>query len=74
MKMSPFYEDNTCLKVYDVNTKQVIATYDTYKQASQKLGLTEKAISYRTSTKQRFHSPKLNKEVTCRISKREEAA
>lgn len=74
MKMSRFYEDNTCIKVYDIATKSVIATYDNYRRASDGLGVTMKVISKRTIKKERFFSPKMNKEVTCRIARKEVAA
>ena len=74
MKISKFYEESTCIKVYDTQTKQVIAVFDNYKKASFGLGVTEKAVNYRTSNKLRFFSPKLNKEVATRISKKEQVA
>jgi hypothetical protein len=63
-----FGQDEVCIKVYDPEKKEVIATYDTYKEASSKLGLTYKVISAAAKNRTRRFCERLNKEIAIRIS------
>jgi hypothetical protein len=69
--LTMFQEDNTCVKVYDVETKEVIITFPNYKRAGIELGIAAATISQRCSSKKRLFVPKLNKEVACRLAKKD---
>lgn len=64
-----FQEDSLCIKVYDVDTKQVIYTFSNYKLAAKGLGTQPETISRRCKSKLRLFSPILNKEVALRLVK-----
>lgn len=66
-----FVEENTCVKIYNPETKEVIATYPTFKRAGVELGVPQAAVSRRCRSKQRLFSPKLNMEVACRVAKKD---
>jgi hypothetical protein len=69
-----FKEENLCVKVYDVDSKQVIATYDNYKRAGFGLGIPQQTIARRCKSKERIHSPKLGKEIAVRLTRKEAVA
>ena len=71
MKISQFVEDNTCVKVYNPKTKELIAVFDNYRKASDGLGLTYKVIQRRVANKERIFAPKFEIEVALRLGKKE---
>ena len=71
MKLSQFIEDNTCIKVYDPKTKQLVETFNNYRKASDALGLTYKVLQNRIVTKERVFAPKLGFEIAVRLGKKE---
>jgi hypothetical protein len=62
-----FGQEDICVKVYDPEKKELIATYNTYKEASSKLGLSYKVISAAAKNKTRRFCDRLNKEIAIRI-------
>lgn len=60
------YED-TCIKVYDPEKKELIAVYKTYSKASNKLGVGHSTVQHKCESKRRMYSPMLKKEVAVRI-------
>ena len=68
MKIDIFGIEDVCLKVYNPETKKVIATYDTYKQASQNLGMLGKTIKYAAQTKTRRYCERLGMEIAIRFA------
>jgi hypothetical protein len=63
-----FGHEDVCVKVYDPEKKELIATYNTYKEASSKLGLTYKVISLAAKTKTRRFCQRFNKEIAIRVA------
>lgn len=64
--------DNTCVKVYDPVEKKLIAVYENYKKAGNKLGITSSAMQHACARKKRVLSPILRMEVAPRLSARKE--
>jgi hypothetical protein len=58
--------DDITIKVYDPETKEVIATYDSYTKAARKLGVTFKVVYNACHSKTRRYSPFLKKEIAIR--------
>jgi hypothetical protein len=58
--------DNISVKIYDPAKKELIATYNSYKDASQKLGMTYKVLKIAAKTKTRRFCERLNKEIAIR--------
>jgi hypothetical protein len=74
LKLGMYGYDDTCVKVYDPSLpdgQKLIATYDTYKDAGNKLGLTSSTVQHRCVVKTRVYSPILGKEVAIRLSAKE---
>lgn len=63
-----FGHEDIYVKVYDPEKKELIATYDTYKEASSKLGLSYKVISAAAKNKTRRFCERLNKEIAIRTA------
>jgi hypothetical protein len=61
-------DDNTCVKVYNPEKKELIAVYDTYKKTAAKLGLTDSSVQKHCTRKTRVYAPSINLEVALRIS------
>ena len=59
-------QEDLCYKIYDPVEKKLIAVYNTCREASDKLGLTQKTIRGAATSKTRRFSEKLNKEVAIR--------
>jgi hypothetical protein len=74
MNQGKFVEENLIVKVIDPSTKDVIATYDNYKQTSKALFATAKAIKRHTDNKSKFFSEHLGKIIVFRLARRIEAA
>lgn len=65
-KAEVLYED-TCIKVYDPEKKELIAVFKTYSKASNRLGVGHSTVQHKCESKRRMFSPILNREVACRI-------
>lgn len=68
MDIDKFGADDVCIKVYDPEKKEVIATYANYTEAARKLGLSYKVVFTACTTKVRKYSPFLKKEVAIRAT------
>lgn len=62
-------EDGLCLKVYNPFIQKVIAVYDNYNKAANRLGLTVKCVVYYSKEKKRVMAPLLNQIVALRVSR-----
>ena len=65
-KSDVLYED-TCIRVYDPEKKELIAVFKTYAKASSRLGVRATTVQHKCESKRRMLSPILNKVVACRI-------
>lgn len=61
-------EDDTCVKVFDPETKTLIAVYENYKDVSKDLGIELKAVQSGCASKNKRFSTKLNKKVALRLA------
>ena len=61
-------EDDTCIKVFDPETKTLIAVYETYKDVAKDLGIELKAVQSGCASKNKRFSIKLNKKVALRLA------
>ena len=68
MGVDKFGADDICVKVYDPNKQELLATYNNYTEAARKLGLTYKVVYAACTNRTRRFSPFLNKEVAIRAS------
>ena len=68
MSIDKFGAQDVCIKVFDPEKKQLIATYKNYTEAARKLGLTYKVVYAACANKTRRFSPFLNKEIALRIA------
>jgi hypothetical protein len=64
-------DDNTCVKVYDPETKKVIDVYRNYWEAGAKLGINASAVKNACARQGRSFSRVLNKEVALRLKTKE---
>lgn len=65
-------EDNMCVKVYDPQHQKLIAVYENFQRASNKLGITSSIIHQKIARKTRAFSPTLNLEVAIRAASKKE--
>lgn len=63
-----FADSDTCVKVYDPTKQQLIAVYENYNKASNRLGITAAAILRRCAQKSRVWSPMMNMEIAIRLT------
>lgn len=61
-------EDDLCIKVFDPETKTLIAIYENYKEAGKKLGIDMKMVYTGCTSKTKRFSSKLNKKVALRLA------
>jgi hypothetical protein len=66
-----FEDDSLCVKAYDVETKQVIGTYDNFKKAGKELGVTPITVARRCKSKTRLFVTRLNKEIALRLTRKD---
>ena len=64
--------EDECIRIYNPVKQEVIKVFNTYKQASKYLGITDDIIRDATITKKRKFSPILNMEVAIRIKSKTE--
>jgi hypothetical protein len=67
-------EDDTCIKVYDPETKTLIAVYESYKDVSKDLRIELKAVQSGCISKNKRFSPRLNKKVALRLANKKTLA
>lgn len=60
--------DNTCIKIYEPGEQKLIAVFESYKRAADKLGTTPSAIQHACSRRGRTHSNMLGRPVAPRLS------
>lgn len=60
--------NDTCVKIYNPAEKKLIAVYENYKKAANKLGTTPSVIQHACARKGRTYSPTLQMEIATRIS------
>lgn len=65
-------EDGLCVKIYNPEEKKLIAVFENYSKAANKLGLTHKAVLYYAQCKKRTIAPLFNMEVAIRMSKQKD--
>lgn len=63
-------QEDICYKVYDPIEKKLIVSYNTCRETSDKLGLSQTVVRSAAVNKTRRFSPVLNKEVAIRIATR----
>jgi hypothetical protein len=61
-----------CIKVYDPTQQKLIAVYENYMRAAQKLGITPKILYHRIIFKKRVFSPAFNLEIAVRSAGKKE--
>lgn len=70
-----FGYDDTCVKIYDPEeqdpSKKLIGIYDNYNLAGNVLGIPPSNVHKHCSRKSKVFSPRLNKKVAVRLSKRD---
>jgi hypothetical protein len=64
-------QEDICYKIYDPVEKKLIVTYNTCRETSDKLGLSQSVVRYAALNKTRRFSPILKKKIAIRYSKRE---
>lgn len=60
--------DNTCIKVYNPAEQKLIAVFENYKKAGNKLGLSAAQVQHSCVKKTRAFSPLIGMEVALRLS------
>jgi hypothetical protein len=67
MGLNTFGLEDECIKVYDVEKKELIESYPTYAKAERATGLSQKILRGAVKNKTRRFSPVLNKEIAIRL-------
>lgn len=60
--------DSTCVKIYEPGQKKLIAVFENYKKAANKLGCSSAAVQHACARKGRTFSQILGKEIAPRLS------
>jgi hypothetical protein len=60
--------DNTCVKIYDPERQKLIAVFENYKKAANKIGSTPTAVQHACARRGRTFSQILGVEVAPRLS------
>lgn len=60
--------DNTCIKIYDPVQKKLIAVYENFKKAGNKLGVSASAIQHACARRGRTFSHILQEDIAPRLS------
>jgi hypothetical protein len=71
MRINNFGCEDECIKIYDVEKKEMIAVFPTYSKAERAIGISSKIIRNAGISKKRKFSPVLNKEIAIRIAAKE---
>jgi hypothetical protein len=67
ISINNFCSEDECIKIYDVEKKELIGVYPTYKKAEIATGLNPKVLRGAIKSKTRRFSPILKKEIAIRI-------
>lgn len=70
MRLNQLGMEDECIKVYDVEKKELIGTYDTYVKAEKATGLNVKVLKGAVVAKTRRFSKLLNKEIAIRLARK----
>ncbi len=73
MNYNQFGDPDTCIKVYNPELRECIATYDTFQKAGNDMGLLPVQVLKRCQSKTRIFAPKFNMKVACRLAAKEKA-
>ena len=65
--LNGLYND-TCVKVYDPIDKKLIAVFQNYLKAANRIGITSGQVQQRCQAKTRVYSPLYKKEIAIRLS------
>lgn len=68
MRLENYGMTDECIKVYDPEKKELIATYDTYTKAERATGISAKILKVAVKTKTRRYSPTLQKQIAIRLA------
>ena len=60
--------DNTCIKVYNPAEQKLIAVFENYKKAANKLGISSAQVQHSCAKKTRAYCPLIDMEVALRLS------
>lgn len=60
--------DNTCIKVYNPAEQKLIAVFENYKKAGNKLGISAAQVQHSCVKKTRVYCPLIDMEVALRLS------
>jgi hypothetical protein len=60
--------DNTCIKVYNPAEQKLIAVFENYKKAGNKLGISAALVQHACVKKGRAYCPLIGMEVALRLS------
>lgn len=60
--------DNTCIKVYNPEKKELIAVFENYKKAGAKLGINTSTVYHVCARKGRTYAPIIDMTVALRLS------
>lgn len=60
--------DNTCIKVYNPAEQKLIAVFENYKKAGNKLGISAAQVQHSCVKKSRAYCPLIDMEVALRLS------
>jgi len=68
MNVNQLCYQGDCIKIYNPEKKELIATYASYKEAEKATGLSPKVLKNAAHSKTRRYSPLLKKEIAIRLS------
>jgi hypothetical protein len=60
--------DNTCVKVYDPTRQKLVAVFENYKKAANKLGISAALVQHSCVRKARAYCPLIQMEAALRLS------
>ena len=70
MRLNQLGMEDECIKVYDVEKKELIGAYDTYVKAEKATGLSVRVLKGAVVAKTRRFSKLLNKEIAIRLARK----
>lgn len=65
-KLDLYSQEGTCIKVYNPIEKKLIGVYPSFRKASDKMGISEKTLKLKVSSKNRVYSEYYKMEVAIR--------
>lgn len=67
IKATAIYAEDTCIKVYNPEKKELIGVFRTYSKAASRLGVTSSTILHKVHSKRRCFAPNLQMDVAIRM-------